>query len=61
MDEYGFEEDIIEKNVNMDLMTDDELHVKLEKGYDDTKKGHLLYKRKISLIRKNNKSTEIFF
>lgn len=41
MAEYDFEEDIIEKNVNMDLMTDDELHMKLEKGYNDIDKGRL--------------------
>lgn len=41
MAEYGFEEDIIEKNINMDLMTDDELHMKLEKGYNDIDKGRL--------------------
>lgn len=41
MAEYGFEEGIIEKNINMDLMTDDELHMKLEKGYNDIDKGRL--------------------
>ena len=38
MAEYDFEEGIIEKNINMDLMTNDELHMKLEKGYNDIKK-----------------------
>ena len=41
MAEYDFEEGIIEKNINMDLMTDDELHMKLEKGYNDIDKGRL--------------------
>ena len=41
MAEYDFEEDIIEKNINMDLMTDDELHMKLEKEYDDLDKGRV--------------------
>lgn len=41
MDEYDFEEERIEKNINMDLMTDDELHVKLEKGYNDIDKRRL--------------------
>lgn len=41
MAEYDFEEERIEKNINMDLMTDDELHVKLEKGYNDIDKRRL--------------------
>lgn len=41
MAEYDFEKDIIEKNINMDLMTDDELHMKLERGYSDIDKGRL--------------------
>lgn len=41
MAEYDFEEGIIEKNINMDLMIDDELHMKLEKEYDDLDKGRV--------------------
>lgn len=47
MAEYDFEEERLDKNINMDLMTDDKLHVKLEKGHDDIKKGHFHDAKKV--------------